>query len=120
MKAIITTICVMFISLGLTACARNNQEGKTMKDNTRVKNVMVAYFSATGTTESVAKTISEYIGGDLVRITPEQAYTRADLDWNNPRSRSSVEMNDNTSRPSIKPTGINADKYDLVFIGYPI
>lgn len=110
----------MFMSLGLTACAQNNQEDKTMNENAKAGKVLVAYFSATGTTESVAKKISQYTGGDLVEITPEQPYTRADLDWHNPSSRSSVEMNDSASRPSIKPAGISADKYDVVFLGYPI
>lgn len=120
MKVIVTTICMMLMSSGLTACAQNSKEDKTMKENAETNKVLVAYFSATGTTESVAKKISECTDGDLVRIRPEQAYTRADLDWNNPKSRSSVEMNDSAARPPIMPTGIDADKYDVVFIGYPI
>lgn len=110
----------MFVSLGMAACTRGNHEEKTMEQNNVSKKVLVAYFSATGTTEIVAKQIAEYTGGDLVKIESVQAYTNADLDWNNPKSRSSVEMNDSAVRPSIKPAGISVDDYDVVFLGYPI
>lgn len=120
MKSIIMIISIVLMSLGLTACAQRNKEVKTVKENMSTHNVMVAYFSATGTTEGITRKIAEYTDGDLVRIEPEKSYTGSDLDWNDPRSRSSVEMGDSTSRPSIKPSEISVDKYDVVFIGYPI
>jgi len=63
--------------------------------------VLVAYFSASGVTEGVAKQLAEVTGGDLHNIQPEQPYTDADLDWRDKQSRSSVEMKDKNSRPAI-------------------
>ena len=82
--------------------------------------VLVAYFSATGTTEDVAEKIAAVTGGELHEIAPEQAYTDADLDWNNRQSRSSVEMNDLKSRPALKEKKANIADYDVVYIGFPI
>lgn len=82
--------------------------------------VLVAYFSATGTTEDVAEKIAAVTGGELHEIAPEQAYTDADLDWNNRQSRSSVEMNDPKSRPALKEKKANMADYDVVYIGFPI
>ena len=81
--------------------------------------VLVAYFSATGTTEDVAEKIAAVTGGELHEIAPEQAYTDADLDWNNRQSRSSVEMNDPKSRPALKEKKANMADYDVIFLGYP-
>ena len=63
------------------------------------KRILVAYFSCTGTTEKTADAIGKAVGGKLYRITPAEAYTSADLDWNNKASRSSVEMTSESSRP---------------------
>ena len=82
--------------------------------------VLVAYFSATGTTEDVAEKIAAVTGGEFHEIAPEQAYTDADLDWNNRQSRSSVEMNDPKSRPALKEKKANMADYDVVYIGFPI
>ena len=62
---------------------------------------LVAYFSATGTTENVAKDLADVTGGTLYEIKPEVRYTDADLDWHNRNSRSSLEMIDQNSRPAI-------------------
>lgn len=82
--------------------------------------ILVAYFSATGTTEKVAHKIAAATGGEIYEIIPENAYTREDLDWNNNSSRSSVEMNDAKARPALKRKKENMEAYDTVFIGYPI
>ncbi len=81
---------------------------------------MVAYFSATNTTEGVAKTIADSLGADLYEITPEQPYSAADLDYHDDKSRSTIEMNDPNARPVISGSVENMDQYDIVFIGYPI
>ena len=81
---------------------------------------LVAYFSATGTTARAAEKVAKITGGELYAITPAQAYTPADLDWNNSQSRSSVEMNDPKSRPALKSKKENIADYDVIFIGYPI
>ena len=67
----------------------------------------------------LAKTLAGVIGGDLFEIRPQTAYTAADLDWNNAKSRSSVEMNDPKSRPAMAETPRLAG-YDTVFVGFPI
>ena len=81
--------------------------------------ILVAYFSASGETARLAKTLAGVIGGDLFEIRPQTAYTAADLDWNNAKSRSSVEMNDPKSRPAMAEPPRLAG-YDTVFVGFPI
>lgn len=81
---------------------------------------LVAYFSASGTTARVARDLASATGADLFEIAPVAPYTRADLDWRNKASRSSVEMNDKTSRPAIAGTVENMDVYDVVYVGFPV
>jgi flavodoxin len=82
--------------------------------------MLVAYFSATGTTARVAKQLAEGLGADLFEIRPEKPYSRQDLDWHDKKSRSSVEMNDPNSRPAIAAKVENMGQYDTVFVGFPI
>ena len=103
------------VGISLTACARKT-ESKSMDG----AEILVAYFSATGTTESVAKKIADATGGRLYEIVPEKEYTSADLNWNDDRSRSSVEMNNPQSRPALGGSPVDVAAYDVVFIGYPI
>lgn len=81
---------------------------------------LVAYFSVSGVTAKVAKTLAEAGNADLYEIKPEVPYTKEDLDWMNKKSRSSVEMNDPASRPVLadKEAGING--YDVIYVGFPI
>ena len=81
---------------------------------------LVAYFSASGETAKLVKTVAEVTGGDLFEIRPEAAYTAADLDWMDKHSRSTVEMNDAGSRPAIAGRVENMAQYDTVFVGFPI
>ena len=81
---------------------------------------LVAYFSASGVTESVAKTLAKTIGADLYEIKPETPYSKADLDWRDKNSRSSVEMNNPDSRPKIADKNANIGEYDTIFVGFPI
>ena len=81
---------------------------------------LVAYFSASGVTAKLAQTLSEAIGADLYAIEPEVPYTKADLNWMNQNSRSSVEMKDPASRPAIAGKRDNMDEYDTIFVGFPI
>ena len=83
------------------------------------KKIAVIYFSATGTTKSVAETISNITKGDLIEIIPKEKYTDKDLNWNDKKSRTSIECNDSKSRPEISNT-MNIDNYDTIFLGYPI
>lgn len=84
------------------------------------KKVLVAYFSCTGHTETAAKALAQATHGTLYKIQPKQAYTAADLDWNNNRSRSSREMNDDNARPALTDKAAKADTYDVIFLGFPI
>ena len=81
---------------------------------------LVAYFSASGTTAAVAKTLAEAAGAGLYEIKPQVPYTRADLDWMNKKSRSSVEMNDKSFRPPLADRNAHVEGYDTVFLGFPI
>ncbi len=81
---------------------------------------LVAYFSASGTTAAVAKTLAEAAGADLYEIKPQTAYTHADLDWTDKKSRSSVEMNDKSFRPPLSDKDARIEDYDTVFLGFPI
>ena len=85
-----------------------------------MKKCLVVYFSASGETARLAKTISGVTGGDLFEIQPEQRYTAADLNWNNSKSRSTLEMNDDQSRPAIASHVEDMTQYDTVFVGFPI
>ena len=82
--------------------------------------ILVTYFSVSGTTKKVAENISNILNCDIVEIEPVQKYTSEDLDWKNKQSRSSIEMQDKTSRPKIKEKNINIDEYDTIIIGFPI
>lgn len=81
---------------------------------------VVAYFSASGTTERVAKNLAKAAGADLYEIKPAEPYSRADLNWQDKQSRSSVEMRDKSSRPALADNDANIADYDTVFIGFPI
>lgn len=81
---------------------------------------LVAVFSASGVTKRVGEKISEIAGGDFFEITPKELYTSDDLNWMNKQSRSSVEMNDPSSRPEIANQVADMDAYDTVIIGFPI
>ena len=81
---------------------------------------LVAYFSTSGVTANVAEKLAKEVGADLYEIAPEVPYTRADLDWMDKKSRSTVEMNDRSSRPAIGTTVAGMEQYDTVFVGFPI
>lgn len=81
---------------------------------------LVAYFSASGVTKSAAERLAKAADADLFEIKPAAPYTRADLDWTNKKSRSSVEMSNPDSRPEIAEQLSNMEDYDTVFIGFPI
>ncbi|MBQ0068541.1 MAG: flavodoxin [Bacteroidales bacterium] len=105
MKKLIAFLIVAMTVIGLSA---------------QTKKVAVVYFSATGTTEAVAKQLAKEKKAVLLyAIEPAKKYTAADLDWRNKKSRSSVEMNDKNARPALKSKKSLAE-YDVIYIGYPI
>ena len=81
---------------------------------------LVAYFSASGTTKNVAEKLAEAVGADLYEIKPAVPYTRADLNWTDKKSRSTIEMNDPASRPELADKDAHAEDYDTIFLGFPI
>ena len=85
-----------------------------------MSNILVAYFSATGTTKRAAKGLAEALGADTFEIVPQTPYTSTDLNWNDSTSRSTSEMNDEASRPPISGTVDGMASYDAVFVGFPI
>ena len=85
-----------------------------------MRKILVAYFSASGVTASVAKKLAHATGADIYEIKPAVKYTSADLNWNNSGSRSSVEMRDKTSRPEIADKSANISGHDVIFLGFPI
>ncbi len=85
-----------------------------------MKKILVAYFSASGVTKKAAENLAQAAGADLYEIRPAVPYTRADLDWMNKKSRSSMEMNDKSSRPAIADSNAEISQYDTIFLGFPI
>ena len=81
---------------------------------------LVAYFSASGVTAKLAKTMAAATGADLYEIKPEVPYTDADLNWMDKKSRSTVEMNDKAFRPAISGGVDNMAEYDTIYVGFPI
>ena len=108
-----------------SAC-QNNQNATA--DNAAVagdsvaKTTLVAYFSASEAhvTAQVAKTLAEATDADLFEIVPETIYTAADLDWRDKQSRSTIEMQDSTSRPAVASKVENMDQYTTIYVGFPI
>lgn len=97
----------------------NPTEASHPSEDTSAK-ILVAYFSATGTTEGVAQTAADVMGADIYEIIPETPYTSADLNYNDNSSRTTKEMNDPNARPAISGSVSDMAQYDIVFIGYPI
>ena len=82
--------------------------------------ILVVYFSATGTTRGVAENLAEGLSADLYEIVPEEPYTDADLNYNDSKSRTSIETDDPDCRPAIAGELPDLTGYDTVLIGYPI
>ena len=82
--------------------------------------ILVAYFSASGVTKRVAERLSKVMEADIFEIIPEQIYTEADLNWQDKKSRSSIEMNDRNCRPAISKKVDDISQYSHVFIGFPV
>lgn len=81
---------------------------------------LVAYFSASGITAGVAKKLAKEANADIYEIKPSVPYTKADLNWQDKNSRSSIEMSDHNSRPEIADKNADISKYDTIYLGFPI
>ncbi|MBR1616631.1 flavodoxin [bacterium] len=121
MKNLMLIILAIFvISAGIVYAVQTKQTENKGVTNMTDKKVLVAYFSATGTTKRVAQNLAKATGGDLYEIKPLKPYTNADLDWTDKNSRSSIEMKDHKSRPEIVDDGFSVKEYDTVYLGFPI
>ena len=146
MKKAIVILLSLTMILGLTACGNSASKTKqpstedtfveskadteSAETSTNMENtdnqdaqehkILVAYFSATGTTKGVAEHIANGLNADIYEIVPEEAYTDADLDYNDNNSRTTIEMNDADARPAISGSVENMEQYDIIFVGYPI
>lgn len=114
--ACMMTGCLALFTV-MTANAQNSKKNDNVMSN---KKTLVAYFSATGTTMEAASKLAKVANADLHEIIPEVPYTPADLNWRDKSSRSTVEMEDKSSRPAIANRVENMEQYDTVFVGYPI
>lgn len=118
LKIFMPLVLSALMSFGLAACGSpRDNEGSTPPSATG--NVLIAYFSATGTTENVAEMIADATGGTNYKIVAEDPYTAADLDYYS-GGRADQEQNDLTARPAISGSIDNPGSYDVVFLGYPI
>lgn len=82
--------------------------------------MLVAYFSASGVTAKVAEMLADAVGADIYEIQPAVPYTKADLNWMDKKSRSTIEMNDKSIRPAIANKDARIDQYETIFLGFPI
>ena len=138
MKKIIFAILAAVVVISLAACGGSKTSTKTeqttapaataeptadalINDNSETAgNILVAYFSATGNTRTIAEYIADSAKTDIYEIVPETPYTDEDLNYGNDNSRTSTEQNDTSARPVISGTVENMERYDVIFLGYPI
>ena len=114
------TLIIAACCMLLTACAQKNNRSNDPQNDNNMKKTLVAYFSATGTTKAAAESLAAEYNADIYEIAPEVPYTAADLDWRDKTSRSTIEMQDKSSRPAIKGLCENIADYDTVWIGFPV
>ena len=123
-KILFAVLMVFTMVLSLTACAGTNSNGTAKKQENEAQNtteeILVAYFSATGTTKGVAERIAAVTGGDLYEILAADPYTEDDLNYNDSSSRSTSEQNDKDARPEIGSEDISLEGYTTVYLGFPI
>lgn len=103
-----------------TGSEKNKEESEGTKMSQVSPKILVAYFSNTGNTETIASHVAEILNGDLFEIVAETPYTDEDLNYNNSSSRTNIEQSDSSARPGIASKVENMDDYDIIAIGYPI
>lgn len=116
-KTALALAAVVSLFTTLTACASKKQNNNMEQDTN--KKTLVAYFSATGTTKTVAKMIATATKGELYQIKPQAEYSSADLDWTNKTSRAGRENDNPKSRPAIVKDKANLNAYDTIYLGFP-
>ncbi len=121
MKRIVTLIAVSAATVStLMACGNKTSTSEAAVSNQKAApKVLVAYFSATGTTKAAAEKVANATGGELFEIKPTEAYSSADLDWTEKTSRCCRENDNPQARPAFEKSKESLDGYDLVFLGFP-
>lgn len=129
-KRLLSLAVCLLVILGLAGCGSTGRSASNSKKKTGVANevsspgtkgkTLVVYFSATGTTKKVARIIADTEKADIYEIIPEESYTAQDLDYGNKQNRATREQGDKNVRPRIQGKKINLEKYDTVYLGYPI
>ena len=119
MRKILTMLLMIAMTL-LTGCGGDSAKSETPAAEAAKNTTLVAYFSCTGNTKTLAENAAIVLDADLYEIKPKVPYTAEDLDWHNEQSRSTVEMNDDSLRPEIDGTIENFAQYNTVVIAYPI
>ena len=120
LKRFITILFAMMLTVSCLSMAVAEENAVTEQNAEPTSHILVVYFSATGTTRGVAEKLAEGLSADLYEIVPDEPYTDADLNYNDSRSRTSIETDDPTCRPAIAGELPDLTAYDTVFIGYPI
>ena len=115
------TLVLSLIAAAMCSCGQQTAKAtEPAPTDVQAQKTLVTYVSFSGTTKSVAEKLASLLNADLVRLEPEQAYTSADLDWNDSNSRCNKEHNDPSIRPALKTTISNLADYDVIYLGYPI
>ncbi len=118
MKKIIIFIVTIVLLFGITGCQKKEEQKEKKEETITNSNSLVLYFSATGTTKTIAEKIANFSNSDIIEIVPKEEYTSNDLNYNSD-CRANREQNDKNARPEIKNT-IDITKYDTIYLGYPI
>ena len=116
LKKLFLMICLMSVLCAFSAVYAEQAEQSPVEE----RDVLVVYFSATGTTKGVAEKIAALTDADIFEIVPAEPYSSADLNWNDRNSRTSVETDDPSCRPEIDGEPVDLEGYSTIFIGYPI
>ena len=116
LKKLFLMICLMSVLCVFSVVSAEQAEQSPVEE----RDVLVVYFSATGTTKGVAEKIAALTDADIFEIVPAEPYTSADLNWNDRNSRTSVETDDPSCRPEIDGEPVDLEGYYTIFIGYPI
>lgn len=124
MKRIMAAALIICMILTLASCS-SQEKAKGAKTNQQTetdsaKHILTVYFSCTGTTEQIAGWIADKTDSDIYQITPQSPYNKDDLNYGDSSSRTTTEQNDASARPEISGRVEDMDKYDVIFLGYPI
>lgn len=122
MKKFFLMMLSAMMILSLTACSNSDAavDGKSTTEGVSGKKILVAYFSCTGNTRTLAQNVAGAIGADFYEIKPAVPYTAEDLDYNDETTRATVEQRDEISRPALADKNLDVAQYETIIIAYPI